>query len=193
MLRGEGSAERPRMAMYHGAMPERPRQSDGRVHGVIVALRDASEGRFLLIRRALGVASGGKIAFPGGAVEPGEPLQDAAVREAAEELGWSVRVRGPVWQRVFDDRPLTLWGFVGLWVEGDLRPDPAEVAETMWLTRAEIAGFEEANEALIGTGDFADAAARAWRNEATTDRPVRREGERASTLDRRRAKAVADG
>lgn len=125
-------------------------------------MRRASDGRLLLIRRAPGVASAGLVAFPGGAVEPGEPLDVAAVREASEELGWRVHVRGPVWRRVFEDKPLVLWGFVAEWVSGELRPAADEVAETMWLNRDELASLERRGEALTGTGAFADAAERAW-------------------------------
>lgn len=153
-------------------MSERPRQPDGNVHGVIVALRRPSDDRLLLIRRAAGVASGGKVAFPGGAVEPGEGVADAAVREAAEELGWAVTVRGPVWRRAFEDKPLVLWGFVATRIGGRLRPDPQEVAETMWLSRAELASFERRDEALPGTGAFAEAAERAWSGGSVAAAPI---------------------
>lgn len=146
-------------------MSERPRQHDGNVHGVILALRRASDRRLLLIRRAPGVASGGKVAFPGGAVEVGESLDAAAVREAEEELGWRVSVRGPVWRRAFDDKPLVLWGFLAEWTSGALRPAADEVAETMWLARDELSALERRGEALMGTGAFAEAAERAWAEE----------------------------
>ncbi|MBL8833411.1 MAG: NUDIX hydrolase [Rhodospirillales bacterium] len=44
------------------------------------------EGRFLLVRRA-NPPDPGRWGFPGGKVEPGETVADAAVRELAEETG----------------------------------------------------------------------------------------------------------
>jgi acetyl-CoA carboxylase carboxyl transferase subunit beta len=52
---------------------------------VAVVITDAS-GRVLLGRRASGVRIG-LWAFPGGAIEPGEDVAAAAVREAHEETG----------------------------------------------------------------------------------------------------------
>lgn len=52
---------------------------------VAVVIIDAT-GRVLLGRRASGVRTG-LWAFPGGAIEPGEDVSAAAVREALEETG----------------------------------------------------------------------------------------------------------
>jgi 8-oxo-dGTP pyrophosphatase MutT (NUDIX family) len=138
-------------------MPGRPTQADGHVHGVIVAIPRA-DGRLLVIRRAEHVAAGGKIAFPGGAVERGESIDDAARREVAEELGVSVTVRGPVWRRAFAERSLVLWGFLGRWAGGALTPDPAEVAATRWETIEGLRALESRGDALPGTVSFAEAA-----------------------------------
>ncbi|QFU90879.1 NUDIX domain-containing protein [Amycolatopsis sp. YIM 10] len=52
------------------------------------------DGEVLFLRRSEGTFHGGRWELPGGTVEPGEPLEEAAVREAAEETGLAVRVIG---------------------------------------------------------------------------------------------------
>lgn len=56
---------------------------------VLIPLVPATEGwSLLLTRRAENLAShSGQIAFPGGGVEEGESLPEAAIREAEEEVG----------------------------------------------------------------------------------------------------------
>lgn len=54
---------------------------------VAVIVRD---GRVLIARRPHHVHQGGLLEFPGGKVEPGETVQQALVREIAEETGLSV-------------------------------------------------------------------------------------------------------
>src|SRR5215212_10482027 len=89
----------------------RPRQSDGRVHGVAVAVRRA-DGKWLMVRRSGNVGSPHKVCFTGGTVEAGESQEEAVVREMKEELGLTVRPIERVWKHVFPDKPLTLWGWI---------------------------------------------------------------------------------
>lgn len=52
-----------------------------------MAVRD-SEGRVLLEKRS----DSGMWGFPGGRIEPGESVTDAALREVREETGFTVRI-----------------------------------------------------------------------------------------------------
>ena len=120
----------------------RPRQPDGRVHGVIVACR-RPDGRWLCIRRSDRVAAPLKVCFPGGAVEVGESQPTALVREMLEELGVTVTPIRPVWHW---DSPgdLTLWGWTATPPTTDLRPNGFEVADVLWLLPAEIVDHPDA-------------------------------------------------
>jgi 8-oxo-dGTP pyrophosphatase MutT (NUDIX family) len=67
---------------------QRPAASQ-RPAAVLVAMFDeAGEARVLLTRRSGALRShSGQVSFPGGGVEPGESIEAAARREAAEEVG----------------------------------------------------------------------------------------------------------
>ena len=121
-------------------MPDmtRPVQADGRVHGCIVATRNA-QGQWLLIRRAKGVAMAGGVCFPGGAIEHGETHSQAGVREIREETGLQVQLHKEIWHFVYPDHPLTLWGWLGTLQTFEPTPDPNEVSEILWLTFEQIA------------------------------------------------------
>jgi 8-oxo-dGTP pyrophosphatase MutT (NUDIX family) len=62
---------------------------DLRRAAVLIPIVTASDGwKLLFSRRSANLAAhSGQVAFPGGAVEEGEPLERAAVREAHEEVG----------------------------------------------------------------------------------------------------------
>jgi 8-oxo-dGTP diphosphatase len=123
--------------------PPRPIQPDGRLHGVAVAVRDA-EGRWLMVRRSANVSSPLSVCFPGGAIEIGETQEEAVVREMREELGLTVRPVRCVWKWESPDRALTLWGWLAEAVDGELHPDPHEIAEAFWLTPEQGAAHPQA-------------------------------------------------
>jgi ADP-ribose pyrophosphatase YjhB (NUDIX family) len=68
------------MATPAGERPER--------HAARVVLLDPQD-RVLLMRYDDGPPNGSHWATPGGGLEPGESYQEAALRELAEETGWS--------------------------------------------------------------------------------------------------------
>lgn len=105
-----------------------------------IVCRD-EDGRFLVHRRPEGVARFAGLLnwLLGGAVEAGEPYEEAAARELAEELGVGGRPRflfkfrcegaiSPYWLAVHE-----------LVVTGPVRPDPREIAWWAWVTEDELA------------------------------------------------------
>lgn len=94
--------------------------------------------RYLMIRRAPGVAKGGMWCFPGGHLEEGETSRIAVVRELSEELGLLVRADRRVGSvRVLDSRHvLAVW--LVSHTGGEIRLAEAEISEARWLTPHEI-------------------------------------------------------
>jgi mutator protein MutT len=120
----------------------RPIQPDGRLHGVVVAVR-RQDGRLLMIRRAADLRAGGQVCFPGGAVELGEDPAEAVRREMREELGLELTSLELVWEWEAPSARLRLRGYVAGWEEQQIRPDPREVAEVLWLTAIEGANHPQ--------------------------------------------------
>ncbi len=68
---------------------------DGPIHVAAAALR-AGDGRVLVQRRPAHLDHGGLWEFPGGKLEPGEPVAEALARELDEELGIQPRPGAPL-------------------------------------------------------------------------------------------------
>jgi 8-oxo-dGTP diphosphatase len=66
-----------------------------RVVDVAAAVIERPDGSFLLAQRPIGKVYEGYWEFPGGKVEPGEPIADALSRELREELGIDVELAYP--------------------------------------------------------------------------------------------------
>ena len=110
---------------------------------VVVAIVDDSDRPcFLLTRRASKLRKhSGQYALPGGKVDPGETLEQAALRELHEELGIDL---GPENILGLLDDYATRSGFcitpVVVWVNEDvsIRPNPDEVARVFHITLDEL-------------------------------------------------------
>jgi len=108
-----------------------------------VLLRD---GKTLLIKRVqrAGDPWSGQVAFPGGRWKPGEDLLGTAVREVKEEVGVTPRglvgvlephsPRNAPWLKVVP--------FIFTEWEGEVTPNPSEVEEARWVSKAELSEVE---------------------------------------------------
>jgi len=106
---------------------------------MIAAAIVVSAGRVLMIRRSV---TEGELSwqFPAGKVEPGESSEEAAVREAYEETGLSVRAARSLGRRVHPVTGRTLAYVACELVAGRAQVmDDREVAEVAWCDRADLA------------------------------------------------------
>jgi len=73
-----------------------------------------------------------------GFVEPGESLEDAVVREVAEEAGVTVRDARYVSSQPWPFPSSLMLGFRAAWVAGEPVPADEELEEVRWFTRAQL-------------------------------------------------------
>lgn len=137
-------------------------ESPLRYAGTAVVLRDGVDGlETLLLRRPdTGSFPGGWV-FPGGRVDPGdregardevEAARRAAVREAHEEAGISIRdLRLLSWWTPPAVTPVRFrtWFFLARHEGEQVRPNPGEIVEAAWLTPAQIFARHERGEITL--------------------------------------------
>ena len=102
------------------------------------------EGRVLIARRARAPLAG-LYSLPGGVVEVGETLRQAALRELAEEVGLAAEILAfvdHVEPILFDGARVrehyVIAAFVARWLSGEARAGP-EADAVAWVEPAEIA------------------------------------------------------
>jgi len=94
-------------------------------------------GRYLVCQRPSAKRHGGLWEFPGGKVEPGESLLEAAHRELMEELGAAVvHVGDPIFSAHDEGSPFVI-NFVPTAIDGE--PRCLEHTELRWAGLEEIA------------------------------------------------------
>ncbi len=106
------------------------------------------DGRVLIVRRAQPPANG-LYTLPGGVVEIGETLVEAAVREIREETGLEIEPHGLAGYRQViarDDsgrveRHFVILPFAARWVAGEISLND-ELAEGHWLAPTELSGLK---------------------------------------------------
>ena len=116
-----------------------PGNGDPPLVGVGVAVVD--EGRILLVQRGQEPAKG-QWAVPGGKVNGGERLKEAAAREVAEETGLDVEIGEVIWvgEHISEHGHIVLIDFLGRVVGGELTAgDDADQAE--WVPLDDAGGY----------------------------------------------------
>lgn len=117
---------------------------------VVAGTIPADDGRLLLIRRNISPAKG-KWTFPGGFVDWGETVTNAAVRETLEETGLRVDLDGLLGVYSYQDFPVVIVVYRARVTGGTLRSSH-ETQELAWLRPAEIPwgelAFPSTREAL---------------------------------------------
>ena len=102
------------------------------------------DGRLLFVRRA-SRRGHGNWQVPGGFVEPDETIEDAVVREVAEEAGVEAEVQGVLGVRSRYDEDSGNSLYVVLLLRGltaEPRPDEREVDQAVYLTLDEIRALD---------------------------------------------------
>lgn len=110
-----------------------------RVDVVYVYLANKTEDQVLMVKNF--GAGDSYYTLPGGAVEKGETLKEAAIREAKEETGLDVSIGGilSVSEKFFEDRNhhAVFFTFIGEVVGGHLEiAFPEEIEEVVWMDAA---------------------------------------------------------
>ncbi|MEX1038332.1 MAG: NUDIX hydrolase [Acidimicrobiia bacterium] len=105
-----------------------------------VAIVEGDE--ILLIKRA-NQPHQGLWAVPGGKVDPGETLAEAATREAKEETGLLIKLDEVIWvgESIGDDHHLVLIDFLGQAIGGELAPS-GDALEARWFIIEEALDLE---------------------------------------------------
>ncbi len=124
-LNGDKPGELARLCSRCGALAF-PRLSPA----VLVAV--IKDGTLLLARNVQSKL--GFFSLIAGFVEPGETLEDCAIREVMEEVGIQVDGLEYLGSQPWPFPDQLMVGFSARWVSGELKPDGVEIAESAWFS-----------------------------------------------------------
>lgn len=105
----------------------------------VVAIVASRDGRYLVGQRPLEKRHGGLWEFPGGKLDTGESMAEAAARELDEELGMQLVETGPTLAEFRDAGSAYVISFVAAEVAGE--PVPTEHTAVGWFTPMELAAL----------------------------------------------------
>ncbi len=96
------------------------------------------EDKILMIKRAKDDLGAGFWTPVTGAVDAGESIQDAVIREVTEEVKLEIVPVKELWKCLTSNHDYLLHWWLVRWVSGEVVPEPSEVEEFCWLNVAEI-------------------------------------------------------
>ena len=151
-----------------------PHFQNSRRAAVLVLMRWAGDRWwFTLMRRPPGGVHSGQICFPGGGIDPGETVIEAALRECGEETGWTPQKTDVIGQL----SPIYVYGsdnFASCVVamtteEIQWSPDQTEVAELIEVPVEDLCRDEALHYTTISrVGLQSEARCFFWQNETNS-------------------------
>lgn len=101
-----------------------------------------NKGKILILKRSSREYYAGLWDFPGGTVEKGETLQQAAAREVKEECGLEIKLeKNYFYIYHYQDRDLNIYDFKADFVSGDVVLSE-EHTEFKWISKDEYKNLE---------------------------------------------------